>query len=78
MNKEEAIRQSKMTHKELFILNGQKAAIRSLIFVFILYVFFRFIFGIKYEGIFLACWFLLDASCNTFKCKWFKFLIKDQ
>ncbi|MDA0911753.1 MAG: hypothetical protein O2809_09435 [Proteobacteria bacterium] len=69
-------RQSKMSHRELFILNGKKAALRSLAFVIIFYFVLKYFFNFEYKATALAILFLIDASFNTFKHKWFAFLRK--
>ncbi|WP_203368635.1 hypothetical protein [Cysteiniphilum marinum] len=76
MQQAEAERQSKMSHKELFILNGKKAAIKSLVFVVVFYIVLKYFFDFEYTAITLAVLFLFDASFNTFKHKWFGFLRK--
>ena len=76
MRQAEAERQSKMSHRELFILNGKKAALRSLAFVIIFYFVLKYFFNFEYKATALAILFLIDASFNTFKHKWFAFLRK--
>jgi hypothetical protein len=73
VSQEEIERQSKMSHKELFILNGKAAAIRSLVFVLLFYIVLEFIFNVRYSAIAMGVLFLMDASFTTFKYKWFNF-----
>ncbi|GGF90215.1 MULTISPECIES: hypothetical protein [Cysteiniphilum] len=69
-------RQSNMTHKELFKLNGAKAAIRSVIFILIFAVFLYAVTGDMLSPELAVIFFLIDASLNTFRYKWFKSLRK--
>ncbi|WP_116963415.1 hypothetical protein [Fastidiosibacter lacustris] len=76
-DKEQEIkRQSKMTHMELFKLNGAKAAVRSLIFILIFAIFLYAITGDILSPELAVIFFLIDASVNTFRYKWFKSLRK--
>ncbi|WP_100550661.1 hypothetical protein [Caedibacter taeniospiralis] len=69
-------RQANMTHKELFKLNGAKAAVRSLIFILIFAVFLYALTGDMLSPELAVIFFLIDASVNTFRHKWFKSLRK--
>ncbi|WP_119328960.1 hypothetical protein [Cysteiniphilum halobium] len=69
-------RQSNMTHKELFKLNGAKSAVRSVIFIFIFALFLYAITGDVLSPGLAVIFFLIDASLNTFRYKWFKSLRK--
>ncbi|WP_169710302.1 hypothetical protein [Fangia hongkongensis] len=65
-----------MSHLELFKLNGAKAAMRSLIFILIFALFLYAITGDILSPELAVIFFLIDASINTFKHKWFKNLRK--
>lgn len=63
--------QAKMTHKELFELNGARAAVRSLSFVLIFAMFIYIISGNVLSPEMAVTFFLIDATMNTFRYKWF-------
>lgn len=74
--KKEIERQINMTHKELFKINGAKAALRSVIFILIFAVFLYIVTGDMLSPELAVIFFLIDASLNTFRYKWFKSLRK--
>jgi len=76
MRQAEAERQSKMSYKELFVLNGKTAAVKSLIFVVVAYFGFKYLFDVTFSGLGMGILFLFDVSYNTFRHKWFAFLRK--
>ena len=77
MDKQKEIeQQSNMTHTELFKRNGAKAAMRSVIFIFIFAAFLYLVTGDILSPELAVIFFLIDASINTFRYKWFKSLRK--
>ena len=73
MNKQKEIeQQAHMTHLELFKRNGAKAAVRSVIFIFIFAAFLYLVTGDRLSPRLAVIFFLIDASINTFRYKWFK------
>ncbi|WP_119342891.1 hypothetical protein [Facilibium subflavum] len=71
-NPQDIDKQANMTHIELFKLNGAKAAVRSLIFILIFALFLYLVTGEALSPALAVIFFLIDASINTFRYKWFK------